>query len=149
MHILFAHVPYFLETHHSLKVFTVQGVEKNNDIARNVVRHKTNHCDSTGDILRIEHRQWLLKHREREHRMYVKLDSQYWENDIFVKRATKKKRFQEDAAETEDQESTIPEPPLLPNNQSQATDSAAKPGRKRQRQTGTEKKKAHAKKKKT
>lgn len=139
MHILFAHVPYFLATYQSLKVFTGQGVEKNNDIARNVVRHKTNHCDSTGDILRIEHRQWLLQHREREHRMYCKLNSQYWENDIFIQRAKKKKQFQENAAGTENQESTILDPPPLLNNQSQAAGADAQPGRKRQRQMRTKK----------
>ena len=51
MHVLFAHVPYFLHTHKSLRVFTGQGVEKNNDSARNVVLRKSNHFDSVGDIL--------------------------------------------------------------------------------------------------
>ena len=31
MHVLFAHVPYFLHTHKSIKVFTGQKVEKNNE----------------------------------------------------------------------------------------------------------------------
>ena len=77
MHILFAHVPYFLQQHKCLKIFTGQGVEKNNDTARNVVRHKTNHRDSVGNILRIEHRQRQLKDREKMHRAYVKTNSLY------------------------------------------------------------------------
>ena len=56
MHILYAHVPYFLQQYKCLKIFTGQGVEKNNDTARNV-RRKTNHRNSVGDILQIEHRQ--------------------------------------------------------------------------------------------
>lgn len=58
MHVLFAHVPYFLYTPKSLKVFTGQGVEKNNDSARNVVLRKSNQYDSVADILKIENRQW-------------------------------------------------------------------------------------------
>jgi len=49
--------------HKSLKVFTGQGAGKNNDLARNVVLRKSNHCDSGGDILRIENRQWLQRER--------------------------------------------------------------------------------------
>ena len=91
MHVLFAHVPYFLHTHKSLRVFTGQGVEKNNDSARNVVLRKSNHFDSVGDILRIEHRQWLLRGRERAGRKYTKQNTQYWEQEISAKRAGKKR----------------------------------------------------------
>jgi len=77
MHVLFAHVPYFLHTHKSLRVFTGQGVEKNNDSARNVVLRKSNHFDSVGDILRIENR-CLLRERERAGRKYTKQNTQYW-----------------------------------------------------------------------
>ena len=90
MHIFYAHVPYFLQQYKCLKIFTGQGVEKNNDTARNAVRRKTNHRDSVGDILRIEHRQRQLKDMERMHRAYVKTNSIYWEKDIFKKRDIKK-----------------------------------------------------------
>lgn len=71
MHVLFAHVPYFLLTHKSLKVFTDQGVERNNDSARKVVRRKSNHFDSVGDILRIENRQWLAFKGKRKSKQKV------------------------------------------------------------------------------
>ena len=45
MHILFAHVPHFLASFQSLKIFTGQGVEKNNDTARSAVLHKSNNYD--------------------------------------------------------------------------------------------------------
>lgn len=92
MHVLFAHVPYFVYTHKSLKVFTGQGVEKNNDSARNVVFRKSDQYDSVGDILRIENRQWLLRERERTSRKYTKHNSQYWEQVISVKRACKRRQ---------------------------------------------------------
>jgi hypothetical protein len=40
--------------------FIKQGVERNNDVARNIVLHKSNKFDSTGEILRLESRQWEL-----------------------------------------------------------------------------------------
>ena len=52
-------------------MFTGQGVEKNNDVARSIVLRKSNKWDSTGNVLRFEPRQWLLKNREREPREYI------------------------------------------------------------------------------
>ena len=42
MHALVYHVPLFMKKYTSVKPFTGQGVEKNNDMARNVVLHKSN-----------------------------------------------------------------------------------------------------------
>ena len=92
MHILVAHVPHFLLNYKSLKIFTGQGVEKNNDSARNVVLHKSNNYDCVGDVLRSEHRQWKLKHRERQSRTYTKRNTRYWDEDIYVARSNKKRR---------------------------------------------------------
>ena len=36
-------------------IFTVQGVEKNNDVARAIILRKSNKWDSAGDVLRQEH----------------------------------------------------------------------------------------------
>lgn len=82
MHILVAHVPNLLEMYKSVKVFTGQGVEKNNDVARSVVQRKSNKWGSTGDILRLEIRQWSLKEHERQRREYKKKDAAYWEEGI-------------------------------------------------------------------
>lgn len=65
MHLMVYHIPQFLQTFKSLKIFTGQGVEKNNDQARNIVLHKSNKWDSSKDILKHEARLWALKDRER------------------------------------------------------------------------------------
>lgn len=65
---------------------TGQGVEKNNDVARSIVLRKSNKWDSTGDVLRFESRQWLLKYRERQTREYEKRNMEYWDNEIKTKR---------------------------------------------------------------
>lgn len=41
MHVLFAHVPFFLNIYKCLKILTGQGVEKNNDTAQNVIQSET------------------------------------------------------------------------------------------------------------
>lgn len=82
MHILVAHVPHFLQLYKTMKLFTGQGVEKNNDNARAVVLKKSNKWDSVGDVLRLEARQWELRDRDRVPGSYVKRNSQYWEEDI-------------------------------------------------------------------
>ena len=48
-------------------------------MARNVVRRKCNNWDTAADVLRTEHRQSLLQHRERAKRQYVKKTHPYWE----------------------------------------------------------------------
>lgn len=82
IHIMATHIPWFFEKYSAIKMFTGQGVEKNNDVARSIVLRKSNKWDSTGDVLRFESRQWLLKHRERETREYNKRNLEYWDNDI-------------------------------------------------------------------
>lgn len=61
IHIMAAHIPWFFEKYSAVKMFTGQDVEKNNDVARSIVLRKSNKLDSTGDVLRFETRQWLLK----------------------------------------------------------------------------------------
>lgn len=135
MHVLFAHVPYFLHTHKSLKVFTGQGVEKNNDSARNVVLRKSNHFDSVGDILRLENRQWLLRERERASRKYTKHNSQYWEQEISVKRAGKKRQPEANIPNMESNNSPDTSTSQVQNEQPQARNGTdhERPGNKRKR----------------
>ena len=47
-----------------------QGVEKNNDLARNIVLRKSNKWDSTKNILKHETRLWELRNHDREKRVY-------------------------------------------------------------------------------
>ena len=86
MHIMVAHIPWFFKMYKAVKIFTGQGVERNNDVARSTVLRKSNKWDSVGDVLRQESRQWQLRNREREPRSYRKHKTEYWEEDIFKKR---------------------------------------------------------------
>ena len=61
IHAMVYHVPKFLRTHKSVKIFTGQGVEKNNDYARSIVLRKSNKWDSASDVLKVEARQWALR----------------------------------------------------------------------------------------
>ena len=60
MHSMVYHIPKFFETHKSVKLFTEQGVEKNNDMAQSFVLHKFNKWDAVTDVLQQESRQWEL-----------------------------------------------------------------------------------------
>lgn len=82
MHIMVTHTPRFFELHKSVKIFTGQGVEKNNDMARGIILRKSNKWDSAGDVLRQERRQWELKEHEREVRNYTKRKESYWNVEI-------------------------------------------------------------------
>ena len=86
MHIMVGHIPWFFQMYKTVKIFTGQGVERNNDVARSIVLRKSNKWDSVGDVLRQESRQWRLKTREREPRTYHKRKVDYWEEGIYKKR---------------------------------------------------------------
>jgi len=66
-----------------------QGVEKNNDMARNVVLHKSNNQNAAADVLKLESRQWELCERERSKRTYSKKNLAYWDRN---QRKKEKKR---------------------------------------------------------
>ena len=85
MHIMVCHIPWFFQMYKTVKIFTGQGVERNN-VARSIVLRKSNKWDSVGDVLRQESRQWQLKNREREPRTYRKHKADYWEEGIYKKR---------------------------------------------------------------
>ena len=87
MQIMVKHIPRFFELHKSVKIFTGQGVEKNNDMARGIILHKSNKWDSAGDVLQQERHQWELKEHETEVRNCTKRKESYW--DIEIKEARK------------------------------------------------------------
>jgi hypothetical protein len=74
------HAPYFLTKYKSLKIFTGQGVERNDDFARTTVLQKSNNWNAAADVLRIEARQWALRSYERNKRQYTKHNTDYWES---------------------------------------------------------------------
>ena len=80
MHSLVYHVPRFMQLYRSVKIFTAQGVEKNNNVGRKVVQLKSNNKNPTSDVLELECRQWKLRDSERMKMSHNKKDAHYWEN---------------------------------------------------------------------
>ena len=72
MHAMVYHVQTFLKTYKTVKMFSGQGVGKNNDVARSIVLRKSNNWDAAADVLKLESRQWELRKQERAMRMYTK-----------------------------------------------------------------------------
>ena len=66
MHAMAYHLPKLLETYKTVKLFSGQGVEKNNDVARSIVLKKSNNWNAAADILKLESRQWDMKEKERK-----------------------------------------------------------------------------------
>jgi hypothetical protein len=91
MHAMVYHAPYFLTKYKSLKIFTGQGVERNNDFARTTVLQKSNNWNAAADVLRIEARQWVLRSYERNKRQYTKHNTDYWESEMPEVRTKKRK----------------------------------------------------------
>ncbi|XP_066016033.1 uncharacterized protein [Pocillopora verrucosa] len=92
MHAMVYHIPIFLQNYRTIKLFTGQGVEKNNDMARAIVHKKSNKWDAPADILKLESRQWNLRDSERAKRTYSKRKSSYWEHDLRENRKSKRLR---------------------------------------------------------
>jgi len=59
------HVTRFLDKYGGIKMFSGQGVEKNNDVARNTVLRKSSKWNAPADILLLEQRQWHSRDHER------------------------------------------------------------------------------------
>ncbi len=86
MHCIPYHIPKFIHDHGPLKMFTGQGVEKNNDDAKKLYYQKSNKWDATRDVLLLESQQYTLRDKERKKRKYCKKKAEYWENEINIKR---------------------------------------------------------------
>lgn len=89
MHTIPYHVPHVIKNFSTMKQFTGQGVEKNNDDAKRVFFQKSNKWDAARDVLQSESRQIALQSYEREKRRYAKQNKDYWEGGIV---ATRKKK---------------------------------------------------------
>ena len=74
MHCLVYHVPFFIEQFGPLKNFSGQGVEKNNDIVKQIHQKKSNKWDSAMSALKTRKRLEFgyMNNLEREKRSYVK-----------------------------------------------------------------------------
>ena len=102
INIMVKHFPRFLELYGSVKVFTGQGVEKNNDVARSIVLRKSNKWDLACNVLRHEKRQWELQDCKRKPRGYAPKNDMYWESGIRESRQ-KRKRVSASQQVNEDQ----------------------------------------------
>ena len=58
MHFMVTHILRLFELHKSVNIFTGQGVEKNDDMARGIILCKSNKWDSARDVLQQERCQW-------------------------------------------------------------------------------------------
>ena len=113
MHIMVQYFQKFLELYGSKKIFTGQGVEKNNDVARSIVLRKSNKWDSACDVLRHEKRQWELQDWERKPRGYTQRNEMYWESGIRESRQKRKRvsasqQVNEDANESNQSNEGVP-----------------------------------------
>lgn len=99
-------------------IYTLAGVEKNNDDARKIIQRKSNHTDDPAEILRAEFRINALKHRERKPRKYTKKYSEYWQTNIKEKRKARKRISYDKVPEVLLNEAppVIAEPPPQQNN---------------------------------
>ena len=98
MHTLPYHVPLIIQRFSTMKQFTGQGVEKNNDDAKRIFFQKSNKWDAARDVLLLESRQLALQSNEREKRKYTKRKEDYWDEGIVE---TRKKRQRSQVVSTE------------------------------------------------
>lgn len=90
MHALCYHVPCFIKNYKSFKQFTGQGVENNDNDAKQIFFQKLNKWDAARDALQLEGRQQVLHHCEREKRKYEKQNKEYWYSGIVDSRKKRK-----------------------------------------------------------
>ena len=98
LHTLLYHVPYFLSKYDSLSQFTGQGVEKTNDIIKQIHQSKSNKLDATADAL-LTRKRLELGHQtkiSREKRKYTKRDDHFWAVRKSKLTANKKARIEEE-----------------------------------------------------
>ena len=98
MHTLPYHVPLIIHRFSTMKQFTGQGVEKNNDDAKRIFFQKSNKWDAARDVLLLESRQLALQSNDREKRKYTKTKDDYWDEGIVE---TRKKRQRSQVVSTE------------------------------------------------
>ena len=96
MHCLLYHVPAFLDSYGSLSANSGQGVEKTNDIVKQIHHGKTNKLDCTHDALLVRKRLELgyVDKVARERRKYEKTDDDYWSSRKSALQQAKKQRIE-------------------------------------------------------
>ena len=80
LHVLLYHIPFFVGKYGSLSEFSGQGVEKTNEILKQIHQTKSNKLDATMDALVVRKRMELgFKEELRAQRKYDKVDDHFWE----------------------------------------------------------------------
>ncbi|CAC5386550.1 unnamed protein product [Mytilus coruscus] len=100
MHCFVYHLPYFVENFGPLKKFSGQGVEKNNDIVKQIHQKKSNKWDSAVSALTTRKRLEFgyMNNMEREKRSYFK-KSEWWDGSLKIFRSGKRKEILKEISE--------------------------------------------------
>lgn len=96
MHALLYHVPLMVERHGCLSNYSGQGVEKLNDVIKNIHQKSSNKLNQAHDELMTRKRIEQLTQYERKKRTYSKTKSDFWERDIFGSIKAKRQKIEND-----------------------------------------------------
>ncbi len=100
MHCLVYHSPQYVRRYGSLKKFSGQGVEKLNDVTKFIFHHKTSRWDGPMETMAAMKRVENLQGVQREVRPHTKRNKEYWEKEIFNKRAAKRRKIEAEVEAT-------------------------------------------------
>ena len=102
MHCLVYHIPYFSSNFGPLRNFSGQGVEKNNDVVKQIHQKKSNKWDTAVSALVVRKRleYGIENDFEREKRPYEK-HSAWWENDLRSCRSEKRRKIAAEIADAD------------------------------------------------
>ena len=104
LHVLVYHVPYFVGRYGSLIQFSGQGVEKTNDIVKQIHQARSSKIDATTEALICRKRLELgySESNVRTKRKYEKTDDRYWSHEKSKQMLTKKQKIQTEMKEADE-----------------------------------------------
>ena len=104
LHVLVYHVPYFVGRYGSLLQFSGQGVEKTNDIVKQIHQTKSSKIDATKEAL-ICRKRLEIGYNERTvrtKRKYEKTDDRFWGQEKSKQMMAKKQKIQNEMKEADE-----------------------------------------------
>lgn len=103
MHCFLYHIPQFVSKYGKLLPFSGQGTEKMNDEIKLIHQKRSNKQDQTYDDLITRKRMEFLMDSgyEREKHKYTKTNESYWEEEIYTKNVSKKRKIEYEIAEAQ------------------------------------------------
>ena len=104
LHVLVYHVPYFVGRYGSLIQFSGQGVEKTNDIVKQIHQARSSKIDATTEALICRKRLELgySESNVRTKRKYEKTDDRYWSHEKSKQMLSKKQKIQTEMKEADE-----------------------------------------------